>query len=222
MKRGPVPKGKVKIKWSSNFAYAIGLIVTDGNLSPDGRHISFTSKDREMVENYMEALSISSKLGRKSRGFSPDGVKKYFVVQFSDVLFYKFLQSIGLMANKSKIIAMVQIPKKYFTDFLRGLLDGDGSTYSYYDPRWRSSYMFYTTFCSASKEHVIWLQNEINKILKIKGHISSARKSSVFQLKYAKKESLKLLKATYRNSPIYLSRKKLKIDKMLAIIGEKV
>gem|GEM_PF-6676481 len=43
------PLGKVKIQWSPEFAYVIGLLTTDGNLSPDGRHINFTSKDRELV-----------------------------------------------------------------------------------------------------------------------------------------------------------------------------
>lgn len=46
------PQNKVKIKWSPEFAYAIGLLVTDGNLSPDGRHLNFTSKDRELAETF--------------------------------------------------------------------------------------------------------------------------------------------------------------------------
>ena len=49
-KRGPKPKGKVKIAWSPQFAYAIGLLVSDGNLSPDGRHINFTTTDVELIE----------------------------------------------------------------------------------------------------------------------------------------------------------------------------
>ncbi|MFZ3020148.1 MAG: hypothetical protein WA051_01335 [Minisyncoccia bacterium] len=50
--RGPKPKGKVNVRWSANFAYAIGLLVTDGNLSPDGRHISFVSRDIEQINNF--------------------------------------------------------------------------------------------------------------------------------------------------------------------------
>jgi len=58
--RGPKPKkkGGVKIKWSSNFAYAIGLLASDGCLSSDGRHIILTSRDREQLENYMLTLTI--------------------------------------------------------------------------------------------------------------------------------------------------------------------
>ena len=37
------------MQWNHDFAYAIGLITTDGNLSPDGRHINLTSKDEEII-----------------------------------------------------------------------------------------------------------------------------------------------------------------------------
>src|SRR3989338_8611479 len=39
------------VKWSPRFAYAIGLLTTDGNLSSDQRHMSLISKDREQVLN---------------------------------------------------------------------------------------------------------------------------------------------------------------------------
>ena len=41
--RGPIPRG-----WSSDLACVIGLIATDGNLSPDGRHLLVRSKDRDI------------------------------------------------------------------------------------------------------------------------------------------------------------------------------
>ena len=218
-KRGPQPKGKVTIKWSAEFAYAIGLLVSDGNLSPDGRHINFTSKDRELIDIFQKSLGISMNIGKKSRGGDED--KKYFVIQFGDVLFYQFLLEIGLMPNKSKIIGEIKIPKIYFLDYVRGSFDGDGCTHSYFDPRWKSSFMFYTIFASASADHIKWLRNEIFSHLQIKGHVTKSVNSSVLQLKYAKMESLTLLKAMYKNHKLdSLSRKHLKINEMLRIIGE--
>src|SRR5262249_26952854 len=152
-KRGPKPKAKVKIRWSSNFAYAIGLLVSDGSLSSSGRHITFTSSDREQLENYMKALGIKVHIGRVQN--KHDGSWR---VQFGDILFYGFLKEIGLMPNKSRIIGEVKVPDKYFFDFLRGSFDGDGCTYSYWDKRWKSSFMFYTTFVSASETHILWIQ----------------------------------------------------------------
>lgn len=217
---GKKPLSKIKIQWSSNFAYAIGLITTDGNLSPDGRHISFTSKDKEQIENLMKCLGTRVKIGRKKSGFTD---KYSHVVQFGDVNFYKFLCSIGLMPNKSKKLGVIKIPNRYFFDFLRGHLDGDGSFFSYWDKRWKSSFMFYLIFASASKKHIEWLRERISKKLPIKGHVTSDGNNNVFQLKYAKKESLKLLKKLYYSDRnIFLLRKRLKISKALAIIGSVV
>ena len=217
-KRGPKPKGKVKLVWSSNFAYAIGLLVSDGSLSQNGRHIVFTSKDFELAELFKKSLDIKISIGKKSS--KAGGEKKYFVAQFSDVLFYQFLLSIGLMPNKSKIIGSIKIPEQLFFDFLRGSFDGDGCSYSYFDPRWKSSFMFYTTFTSASTLHILWLQEEISSRLGIRGHITKGL-ASVYQLKYAKADSLLLLrKMYYQKNLLSLTRKRLKIEQMLSIVGE--
>lgn len=211
-KRGVKPKGKVALAWTPKLAYAIGLIVSDGNLSPSGRHVVFVSKDRQQLNNYMHALGIQVHL-------KPDAIR----VQFGDILFYHFLQSIGLMPNKSKVIGKIEIPPELFFDFLRGSFDGDGCTYSYFDPRWPTSFLFYTTFVSASKKHVDWLREEIFNRLGILGHISTTNKRSLFQLRYAKRDSLKLLRSIYyAPGVICLSRKRLKIQKALRIMGERL
>ena len=221
MGRGAKPKEKVKIEWSPKFAYAIGLITTDGNLSSDGRQINFTSKDKELVELFVGSLHLQNKIGRKAREHSSN--KKYFVVQFGDVIFYKFLIHIGVTANKSKILKEVKIPNTYFFDFLRGHFDGDGTFYSYWDPRWRSSYMFYTVFISASKDHILWLRKAIRSFLEVEGHITKSINSLVYQLKYAKEESLKLLPCMYYNSDVVcLSRKRVKIERALKLINKKL
>lgn len=214
------PLNKVSTLWSPQLAYAIGLITTDGCLIKDGRHISFTSKDKEQIDNFKLCLNLNNKIGKKARGGEEE--KKYYVLQFGDVNFYKFLLSIGLFPNKSKTLSKLKIPRKYFFDFLRGHFDGDGSSYSYWDNRWRSSFMFYIVFVSASKNHVEWLKETITKNLKIKGHITKGINSSVYQLKYAKTESLKLLERIYYNSEVIcLKRKKIKIENILSIARQK-
>ena len=217
--RGPKPKGKVKMEWSSDFAYAIGLIASDGNLSPDGRHILFVSKDEELVHLFIEALKVDANIGKRSGNDKKE--KKYHVVQIGDVLFYKFLLSIGLMPNKSKIIGKLAIPTDYFFDFLRGSFDGDGCTYSYWDSRWRSSFMFYTVFVSASKAHVLWIQKNVKHHLGITGQITGrGQKGTVYQLKYGKADSLQLLHRLFPNRGTQsLTRKRLKINEMLRIIN---
>lgn len=210
------PLGKVKIVWSPGFAYAIGLLVTDGNLSKDGRHIDLTSKDKDQLENFINSLNIKVNITSKHSGAG----KKHLRVQFGDRLFYDFLMGIGLMPNKTKIIGAVKIPDEYFFDFLRGHFDGDGTFYSYWDSRWKSSFMFYTVFISASKKHILWLREKIFKRLHIRGHVTKARNNPCYQLKYAKKESLIVIDKLYYPKAVCLSRKLLKIKSALSIINQ--
>jgi hypothetical protein len=212
--RGPKPKKIIDVKWRADLAYAVGLIATDGCLSSDGLLVDLTSKDREQLVNYSKCLGVDFKIGLKWNS----GGREHSRVQFKNRLFYDFLLSIGLTPKKSLTMGKLGIPSKYFFDFLRGCFDGDGTFYSYWDPRWRSSHMFYLEFVSASRKHVIWLQGEIKKLLNIQGHITNVKKGTMCQLKYAKKDSVEIIKKMYYNPKVVcLSRKRIKIEKALEI-----
>lgn len=202
-------------EWTPDFAYAVGLITTDGCLSKDGRHFDFTSKDLDQVETFRRILNLKVKIGLKSSGSSD---KKYFHVQFGNVKLYRFLLTIGLKPRKSRTLGELKIPGRYFRDFLRGHFDGDGSSYSYWDKRWRSSFMFYIRFTSASKEHIDWLFKQIHSNLGIKGIIRSG--SICFDVEFAKYASIELVKKIYYRTNIpCLKRKRLKIKQSLGIIN---
>lgn len=215
MKRGPKPKGKVKIKWSPRFAYAIGLIVADGCLSKDGRHVDLTSKDRAQIVLFKKCLGLATKISRKRSGAG----NLTHHTQFGDVLFYQFLESIGLTPAKSKTISSILVPQEYFLDFLRGYFDGDGSSFSYYDSIYKKSYRFYISFTSASPKFFDWLRNEIRNSLNIKGFLSHNRNNAYVQLRFSKKEAIVLVNGIYYSKDVpRLKRKQLKILKSMRII----
>ena len=197
--------------------------MTDGCLSSDGRHVSLVSKDIEQIENIRKCLQLEAKIGIHTPG-NKFTDKQYYRVQWGDITLYKFLLSIGLMSQKSLILGKLHIPDKYFFDFLRGCFDGDGSFYSYVDPRWPSSFMFYLTFASASENHIQWLQATLNDFLHVKGYISKTprngvKKNPMFSLRYAKKEGLVVLQKMYGTAnEIHLSRKRLKIQEAIGIV----
>ncbi len=199
-------KGKVRIKWNSNFAYAIGVIATDGNLSPDLRHIHVTSKDKEMILNFRKCLKLDNTIGKKARGGSKN--KKYYVLQFGDKNFFEFLVSIGINPKKSKTINTIIVPRRYFGDFLRGCFDGDGSITISRHPE--SKYPQYKVrLCSASKDFLDWVLETCSDLFKTKGgSICIPQKSSVYTLTFAKEDSLRILRLIYKNNRISLSRKK--------------
>lgn len=217
-RRGPKPKSKVKIEWSANFAYAVGLIATDGCLSKDGSRITFVSKDIEQIYNFLRCLDISVAIGTTKSGYNGNIAWR---LQFCDGNFHFFLRSIGIHPTKSKTIGEIAISEKYFFDFLRGCFDGDGTVYSYWDKRWKSSFMYYLEFASASREYVYWLRSKITDLAGVLGHITNDGVGKTLQLKYAKRESLLIIKKMYYSTEIVcLSRKRLKIERILSIVGK--
>lgn len=91
-----------------------------------------------------------------------------------------------------------------------------------WDKRWKSGFIFYLGFVSASRRFIDWLQRQLQSHLAVYGYITTARKKDYYyQLKYAKEESLKILKRMYYSDKVVcLPRKYLKIKKMLAIVGK--
>jgi hypothetical protein len=185
------PLGKVKIEWSQNFAYMIGLMASDGNLSSDGRHINFTSKDYDLAFTYKTILGIDNVIGRKTRAQEKE--KKYFFVQFGDVLFYRFLVSIGLTPQKSKTIGKLDIPNQFFFDFLRGCIDGDGNIQTFKHPE-SKHLQLRVRLVSASRPFLEWIHQEIMKY-DIKGYMQIEK--TVFCLTFAMGASKKLLSKIY-------------------------
>lgn len=210
------PLGRISIKWSAKLAYAIGLIATDGCLYKDGRHINLTSKDIDQIHTFKKCLGIKNKIGLKNSGFVKS--KKYYNLQFGDVTFYKFLVDIGLTPAKSKTLGELKISNKYFSDFLRGNHDGDGTFYSYWDKRWASSFLFYLEFISSSLNYIKWLKNKIYDLYGLGGYLNKSLNSGSYQLKYAKTEAKVIIKNMYYKNDIpKLARKFKKITKALNI-----
>jgi len=191
---------------NKKFAYLVGLITTDGSLSSSGRHIIFTSTDKQLLQLFCSILNISTNSIKfqKPSGYTKNKIKykQAFRIQIGNIYLYKKLLSIGLHPNKSKTLKKLNIPDKYFPDFLRGWIDGDGSIFTYIDNYMsykKKKYQYlrlYIQLPSASKLHLNWLRNNIKRLINIKGALAlqHAKKSKqMWRIRYNKKESIKLL-----------------------------
>ena|SRR3989338_6433688 len=207
--------------WSPDFAYAIGLLVTDGSISKDGRHIVFTSKDRQLIGHIAQILRVNGKVGRKSSGALTTGERRYYYLQFSNVALYRFLNTIGIHPNKTKTIRQVLIPSRYFFHFLRGHFDGDGTFYSYHDPRWTTSFLYYLVFISASYRHLAWIRDTLQQLTDVKGSLVKKKNHGIYKLGYAKREAYRIIQKMYPTNDVpCLTRKRLKIERALAILEQ--
>lgn len=213
-----------KLKWDENLAYAIGLIASDGSLSKDGRHIIMKSSDREILENFKECLDLTNEI---TTGQAPGGTKPSYIVQLSNVKFYKQLLKIGLFPNKTYTIGEIDIKECYFPDFLRGELDGDGSVYSYiddYNTYKGKRYIYerlYTKFTSVSENYIKWLRSRIIDLREVEGNLykdppSEKGRVPRWTLRFAKKKSIKLLSwIYYRPNLPCLARKRKTAEKFI-------
>lgn len=197
--------GKAKVIWSSGFAYALGLLATDGNLSSDGRHINFTSKDRAQVQTFKKCLGLENKIGKKPRG--GEKTKKYFQIQFGDRNFYEYMEKLGITAKKSKTIGELKVEDKYFADFLRGCIDGDGSIGAYRHPESKNPQLRVRMY-SASPKFLEWMKEKISQLFKITSGWIEFKEGGIGVLVYAKADSIILLnKIYYRGVEYKLERK---------------
>lgn len=80
--------------------------------------------------------------------------------------------------------------------------------------------MFYVGFASASRDFISWLKSGVQTLGGINGHVTeNGGRDVCYQLKYSKREAVKLVKRMYKKRLVCLMRKKLKINQSLAIMG---
>ena len=79
-------------------------------------HILFTTTDRQLANIFKECLRIKNKIMiTPPSGF---GKKRAYRINFGNVKLYRWLQKIGLTANKTFRVGKLNIPNRYFADFL--------------------------------------------------------------------------------------------------------
>lgn len=200
--------GRIK---PQNFWYIIGFIATDGYLSKDGRHINITSKDKKHLFAIREALGIENKIGNKYRSISRD--KTYFQIQFGDVRFYKHLLGIGFVQKKSLNLCRLKVDPRYFKDFLRGIIDGDGciSTWIHKSNLHRQ---WSLRISSAAPLFIKWLKEEVEKYFDVRGRLHKDKRKNkehfIYILKFGKLAAKIILKQIYYKNALSLVRKNLK------------
>ncbi len=186
------------------------------------------SAELPLLETFKQCLGIDAKIGvaKKKTG------DVSYRVQFSNVQFYDWLLRIGLFPAKSYTIGRIDIPDKFFRDYFRGCIDGDGSiqtykdSYNVYRGRRYSTQRLFIKLVSASEKHIRWARYRINNLVGICGAIirnkpASENRVLMWELKFAKKESLRLINWMYYAPDIpCLERKRAIARNALAIIKQ--
>lgn len=188
-----------EVVWNPTLAYLVGLIASDGTLSSDRTHrISVSNTDMEIIE----FVTSNVPMPRVYAHGKKVGEKTYAISSVSTTWenLYQFLIDIGLTPNKSLTIPALAVPDTFFFDFLRGVIDGDG-TVGYT----RERYLFIRIF-SGSRTFLQWIAETIEHL----GHVQLTpvrQGKSVFDLTINGEEAHFITPLIWNGGP-HLSRKR--------------
>lgn len=192
------------------MSYILGFIFTDGSLVEhrNGYHgLDITNKDLRLLKLIKEQLKAEHKIGKKERGYR---------IQIRNKIIYNDLMKLGLAPRKSKTLRSAEVPQRYFSHFVRGVFDGDGSVMIWREPRWRHTWQIRVSFASGSRFFLKYLKENLKLRVGLQfGKVSPMTRG--YHLRYlSMPECINLYKFMYRgNSDLYLRRKKSKFEKFI-------
>jgi hypothetical protein len=189
---------EVLLSWSADLAYAIGLLTADGNLNKDRSRVEFISTDTDLIDLYCRAL----RLGDIHVVFTPQQSRQsWYQVKLSDRDFRAFIEEVGLTPAKSKTLGPLRVPDPVFRDFLRGVLDGDGSWYI--APSWSGRYRYLRVeLCSASLDFLEWMTGRIEQLSGLRGHLQKKAGREAYNLLFIGQKARELGNYVYYSDEV--------------------
>ena len=185
--------------------YLVGVIASDGCLSSDGRHVDITAKESEYLQDLKQKAGLSCRVGIKNKSKR----NQSYHLQIGNVEFYKFLLSIGLFPKKSLTLKEVSVPQKYFSDFCRGIIDGDGNIRKWTHPTNKHEQWVLRIY-SSSTDFIMWLCERIQNVFGVEGRIYTQKypqKHDAHILKYGKMAAKRIFERCYYKNAVALERK---------------
>jgi len=187
-------------------AYWIGFICADGNIKKTNNKVTLVSKDLEIIEKFKNIIESEHKISKRLT-FDKRTNKTYtgYTIQIGNEIFTQHLINLGVTSNKTDVLNFPDIKEKYYSYFIAGLFDGDGSI-SHYG---KNKNLLRSGLIS-TKEILDFIQNylNINFDMEIKQYYPvSKNKSNVWKLIWYK-ETNTFLKFIYQDENFpYLKRK---------------
>jgi len=200
------------------MSYVLGYIVADGCITVSkGRKsrpfsLNITSADRKHLYKIREILASNHKISKKS-GNAPNVA---YQLQIRNPILTTDLMNFGILPRKTANLNHIEVPDKYFSDFVRGFFDGDGTIYTY---KVNGTPQIKAGFVSASLNFLEKFNNQLCKVINIPPkniHKTFSRHKNIpqYSICFYINDCEKLANLMYGNSPsLYLLRKKKVFEK---------
>ncbi|GIM30123.1 hypothetical protein CPJCM30710_27890 [Clostridium polyendosporum] len=120
---------------SKEFWYIVGILLTDGCIKDNGT-ITLGLSNKETIDWIVRTIDYKNKIYVIKPNSKGNGIVKgravkqksiHYEIAFRNHEVAKILQNYGLVPRKTKILRSPYVPDKFLGDFLRGVLDGDGT-----------------------------------------------------------------------------------------------
>jgi hypothetical protein len=189
-------------KFSPQMSYILGYIITDGNIMWDTRKsyrsltITAAEKDKQHLERIRSILKSTKEL------LYSEKTKSYRLIVTNKKICLD-LMKLGITPRKSLTVKFPKIPKEYLKDFIRGVIDGDGSVR--YVDRKRSPYFEITVF-SGSPKFLKQLARVIEEEINVSTKLKKVHKNT-FSIRYTCKKGKILADWIYKDAKLFLNRK---------------
>ena len=187
-------------------AYWLGFICADGCIYKNGGKLTIMVKDKEICEKFKRDIKSEHKISEQLI-YDKRTNKEYtnYSIQITNTPFVTNLINMGITHEKSLKLEFPKINEKYYSYFIAGLFDGDGSI------SFKSSGKITCNLIS-TKEVLNFIQTYLNDNFEIspKSLIQvSENCPNVFKVYWqSNKDCLKFLDYIYQgNKDIYLTRK---------------
>lgn len=201
--------------------YLLGLYITDGNIYLNKKYnnsisVELKSIDLELLEKIKDLVCPTRKITLSHN--------KCYRLRFHNQIIGEWLINNECIPNKTKVVKFPNIPAQFLPDFVRGLIDGDGSIGIY------GKHKAMIRFDSASLQLITGLQNcllkwnlkcSISETPWIKTIIDGRKTQSttqMYRIALTGLKAYKLLKILYKNDPLSMLRKKKIAIKIISLM----
>jgi len=229
-------ENKRKYKINANFfetidneakAYFLGLLYADGFVTKGNHHknyyeirICLSSKDRDILEKFSTLIYNFDKIKDFSKkSFNSDHYKNYSQINIYSKKMHQDLIKLGCVPNKSLILTFPsqhQVSDHLMNHFIRGYFDGDGCL---------SRGIKYVLDITSSQDFLLGMIDYLNNKVIIKFNKLQQRhkdrNTSTRSVQITKSSSIiNFLNYLYKDSSIFLLRKKKYFEEMLASLNK--
>lgn len=191
---------------SSTKAYFIGLLFTDGSIvkdrsgcRSDNITLCLADYDRAILDVFKTEINCGLNLQYDKRDNRDNGT---LTVGFRSNIMSKDLFKYGIMPNKTYVADALPtgIPVQYETDFIRGLIDGDGSIYF-------SKNIWHINFCTPSKNIACEFERRCSSLLEKDKPMKVQCSNGVYRITYNGQWAKRLAQLCYSNAMVGIPRK---------------